>query len=108
MDPDQPSQSPFASGSRRVSSAEAPIAPTPDPYQGAEPRLGIIHLLVWTACVALVLGIGQTFSAVFSHGQDKSGVILSRGLAALGSGAGLGIAVFFWGTIISLAWILLG
>lgn len=108
MDPDQPSQSPFASGSREVSSAEAPIAPTPDPYQGAEPRLGIIHLLVWTACVALTLGVDQSFSAMFSQSQEKSGAMFLRGLYAFGSGAGLGIAVFFWGTIISLAWILLG
>lgn len=95
MESEQP-QSPFVPGFEGVSSAESQTPPAPDPYQGGEPRLGIIHLLVWTACVAMVLGSDQTFSAVFSHGQDKSGVILARGLAALGSGAGLG-GLFLWG-----------
>lgn len=96
MDPDQPSQSPFASGSREVSSAEATIAPTPDPYQGAEPRLGIIHLLVWTACVAFLLGINQSFPSSLPQAGSAARLAMGMGFQSLGNGAALA-GLLLWG-----------
>lgn len=96
MDSEQPPQSPFAPGFEGVSSAEAPTPPAPDPYQGGEPRLGIIHLLVWTACVAFLLGINQSFPSSFSPGDRANRISLAFGIQSLGAGAGLA-GLLLWG-----------
>lgn len=95
MESEQP-QSPFAPGFEGVSSAEAQTPPTPDPYQGGEPRLGIVHLLVWTACVAFLLGIDRFFSSSFAPGDRANRILLAFGIQALGAGAGLG-GLLLWG-----------
>ena len=61
MEPNEPPRSPF----RADFSAPEPAEPvvvleTAEPEQ---PRLGIIHLLVWTACVAFYLGLHRIFVA---------------------------------------------
>lgn len=91
MESDQPPQSPFAPGFEGVSSAEAQTPPTPDPYQGGEPRLGIIHLLIWTACVALVLGIDQSFSSGFPtlHCENRMATALVQSMGGGTALAGL-------------------
>ncbi len=50
MPPEPPGQSPFAS--TNSSGAGAPISDRPEP-----PRLGILHLMVLTACVAVWMGV---------------------------------------------------
>lgn len=96
MDSEQPPQSPFAPGFEGVSSAQAQTPPTPDPYQDGEPRLGILHLLVWTACVAFLLGINQSFPSSFSPGDRASRVAMGVGLQSLGNGAALA-GLLLWG-----------
>lgn len=81
MDPDVP-QSPLAPDCPPQSSAQ-PIDPSGEPEQ---PRLGILHLLVWPACVAVYLGIlGLVFPTDASGRMPVHWV-----LNAIGSGAALG------------------
>lgn len=60
------------------------------------PRLGITHLLVGTACAALVLGVERWFAPVLLQGAETSRYLAFHGLYALGSAAALG-GVLLWG-----------
>ena len=61
----------------------------PEPVAPQEPRLAIVHLLVWTACVALLLGIDRLWSDQASTTRPLWMKAVSA-LYALGQGAALG------------------
>ena len=93
MHPDQPGQSPFASTDS--TGAGTPLADRPEP-----PRLGILHLMVLTACVALWMGILRALA--LATGGDLSTLgsdsyqAMAGSLYGIGGGAGLaGLILFF-------------
>lgn len=57
--------------------------------QEDEPRLGIIHLLVWTACVAMYLGLLRGLEQP-GTGEFPEGYWVFNCLAGIGSGTALG------------------
>lgn len=71
--------------------SDAPQSPfTPDFALAAEPeqpRLGIVHFLVWTACAAVYLGLMRFVSSLHTLGGQ---VPVSTALYALPMGASLG------------------
>lgn len=83
MDPDKPPQSPFAPGW----SPDASTEPVPD-----QPRLGIIHFLVWMTCVAVCLGITRAWWGIqiADRASGPQSILIYLGLLDIGSGAALG------------------
>ena len=59
------------------------------------PRLGIIHLLVWTACVAFYLGIIRSFWLLLPGGSETSGALIFANLFGMANGTALGGLVLF-------------
>ena len=80
MTTDIPPNSPFQ--------APQDVPPSTEPEQ---PRLGIIHLMGWTACVAVQFSVGKTFPFVQTDSvlQLEPSLILAVG-AEIGRGTALG------------------
>jgi hypothetical protein len=79
-----------------------PFSPHPaDPSTGPdEPRLGILHLLAWTACVAVYLGVQRIAGQRLDDPTGPFGGTYNAVIATLGSiacGAALG-GLILWGT----------
>jgi hypothetical protein len=72
---------------------EQPASPLPTLDSSPEPRLGILHLLVWTACVAVYCGLAQSLG-LNERNPDAFDMTLSV-LRSLGVGAALG-GVLLW------------
>ena len=66
MPPEPPGQSPFAS--TNSSGAGTPFSDRPEP-----PRLGILHLMVLTACVAFWMGIMRTLTLAAEDNASMPG-----------------------------------
>ena len=94
MHSDQPGESPFASTDS--SGAGTPLADRPEP-----PRLGILHLMVLTACVALWMGIRRAL--VLATGGDVSTLGSDPYQAAVGSLRGIGGGAALAGLILFFA-----
>jgi len=69
--------------------ADNPAEPPGDSPAPEQPRLGVMHLLIWSACVALDLGINQLFIKQVARFITTPLLALST-LYSLASGAALG------------------
>ena len=101
MSSEEPPQSPFPPGIEPLGSKleppaepRSPFAPGHQPSGHPDPRLGIVHLLVGTACVAIYLGLEQTARGlpVDVVNLSERTIVLEafRLLYALGAGIALG------------------
>ncbi len=100
--PEHPVQSPFAPGVEPVGGASppspggrgSPFAPPGGAREHDGPRLGIAHLLVGTACVAVYLGLAQTSQELCAEIYDSAErSVAEQGiwiLFAVGAGIALG------------------
>ncbi|HUT88971.1 MAG TPA: hypothetical protein VMY37_05725 [Thermoguttaceae bacterium] len=79
MDPDAPSTSPFP-----TPPPDSPSRPEPE-----QPRLGISHLLVWTACVAAYFSVARAFSSPDWVPRLELSLVLAVGLT-MGRATALG------------------
>lgn len=90
MDPDGRWQSPLIStASDDACRRRVPSLNPPQP-----PRLGIIHLLGWTLCVAAYLGFLRLF-VIATWGSPEEAVLIWWGYTGLGGGTALGGLVLF-------------
>jgi hypothetical protein len=96
MPPDEPPQSPFAS----TNPLKAPLIPPEWREPPESPRLGILHLMVLTACVAGWMGTIGASELAFE--QDASGVASHPYLAIHGTLQGIGGGVALAGLILLL------
>ena len=97
MTSDGPPQSPFPPGYVPAGfpwgEPKSPFAAGYDPDRWAEPRLGILHLLGATTCVAVYLGLAQTAQLITADLADRAdGNVVYEGSAVL-HGLGSGIAL---------------
>jgi hypothetical protein len=100
MGPEERPESPLAS----ADPPEAPSEPTPAPEQPETPRLGILHLMVLTACVAVSMGIMRVSIRVSALLAEEAGSTLglrpflatAGTLYGIGGGGALaGLLLFF-------------
>jgi hypothetical protein len=82
MDADSP-QSPFPSDFQPL----GPVPYVPPPEEPEQPRLGIIHLMVWTACVAVHLSIMRS---LWPADGSTEPALIPWMLSSVGGGAALG------------------
>lgn len=92
MHSNEPAQSPFAS----TDPSGAPVEPTPSAEQPQPPRLGILHLMVLTACVAVWMGAMRTIALA----ADQLTALGSDPFLAAGTLNGIGGGVALSGLIL--------
>ncbi len=98
MTSDEPPRSPFKPGYVPAGSPfgepGSPFAPGYDPDRWAEPRLGILHLLGATTCVAVYLGLVETARLITADLIDPSDprVIFEASSVLYGLGSGIALA----------------
>ena len=85
MDTDPPSTSPL-----ETPPAASPFSPEPE-----QPRLGIIHFMVWTACAAVYFSIVRTAQLGFAEKVPVDGLMFAWLGQGVGAGAALGGLVLF-------------
>ena len=92
-----PPQSPFKPGYRPPGSLlgepGSPFALDYDPDRWADPRLGILHLLGATTCVAVYFGLAQTAQLITADFVDRSDTRLVHEASWVLSGLGSGLAL---------------
>ena len=97
MTSDEPPQSPFKPGYLPAGSPFAeprsPFVAGYDADRWAEPRLGILHLLGATTCVAVYLGLAQTAQLITAELADRSETRVIFEASSVLHGLGSGIAL---------------
>jgi hypothetical protein len=89
----EPPRSPFKPGYEPPGEPGSPFAPDYDPARWAEPRLGIIHLLAATTCVAVYFGLFQTAQLITADLADQSDTRLVSEASSVLYGLGSGLAL---------------
>ena len=96
MQPDELLHSPLAS----TDSPEAPAQPAPAPQHPEPSRLGILHLMVLTACVAVCMGVMRTIALA---AEELPALGSDPFLAAAGTLRGIGGGAALAGLILLVA-----
>jgi hypothetical protein len=98
MTSDEPPQSPFQPGYLPAGSPfgepGSPFAPDYDPDRWAEPRLGILHLLGATTCVAVYFGLARTAQLITAELADRpdGNVVFEASSVWYGLGSGIALS----------------